>query len=66
LIKHDEAIFSPLVLKSIGNQEENSNQILYFYKDYTFEQTRENSNYVTNGQPIPHYLERLKWQPVDG
>jgi hypothetical protein len=66
LIKHDGAIFSPLLLKPIGIQEDNSNKILYFDNDYTFEQTMENPNYVTDGQPIPHFLERLKWQLVDG
>jgi hypothetical protein len=66
LIKYNGAIFSPLVLKSIGIQEENSNKILYFYKNYTFEQTMENLNYVTDGQPKPDFSKRLRWQPMDG
>ena len=65
-MKHDGAILSLLVLKSNEIQEENSNQILYFDKDYTFEETMENSNYVTNGQPTPHLKKRLRSQLVDG
>jgi hypothetical protein len=66
LMKHDGAIFSLLVLKPNEIQEENSNQVLYFDKDYTFEETIENSNYVTNGQPTPHFKKRLRSQLVDG
>jgi hypothetical protein len=61
LIKYDGAISSPLVLKSIGIQEEDSNQILYFDKNYTFKQTMKNPNYATDGQSILHFFERLRW-----
>jgi hypothetical protein len=26
----------------------------------------ENSNYVNNGHPTPHFVERFRWQLVDG
>jgi hypothetical protein len=60
LIKHDGVIFSPLGIESIGMQEKNSNQILYFDNDYTFEQTMENPNYVTNAQPMPHFFIKIE------
>jgi hypothetical protein len=60
LIKHDGAIFSLVVLKPIGIQEKNSNQILYFDEDYTFEQTIENSNYVINDQPTSHFFRKIE------
>jgi hypothetical protein len=63
LIKYDGAIFSLLVLKSIGIQEEDSNQI---EKNYSFKQTMKNPNYAIDGQSIPHFFERLRWQLVDG
>jgi hypothetical protein len=66
LIKPDEAIFSLLILKFIKIQEKNSNQILYFDKDCILKPTMVNPNNVIHGQPIPHFLERLKWQHVDG
>jgi hypothetical protein len=66
LLKYDETILSPLILKPIGIKKENLNQNLYFDKDYTLEQIMEYSNYVIDGQPTPHSLKRLRWQLVDG
>ena len=47
-------------LASEKRDEKNSNQILYFDNDYTFEQTMENPYYVTNAQPMPHFFIKIE------